>query len=362
MKIDLNYIAKSASDWFFKRSLGFGLVKLGVMLLLAAMASGWLFEVSLPWRFGDIGFSLDSAGGTPAAIVYGVFAVGICLVFLGLIFVIGDRREAAKRRDTRLVIGVELRGLRNSEGSPLSDAVPDEIEGRREALLIDIRDKLIDGKVTDPEGALDEIKSLPRELQRRTKGHNRGDVSVVFGGLAPVPNTFLSGLLIDDENSTVVMDWDRHQEKWRLLDAAPEVPNCAIQNLEADRFPEEVALTVSVSYRIDRQDVEAKLPDMPVIEFELTNRSADMHWSLDFQREVSRQFLEVCRALQDKGVQTIHLFLASPSSVAFNLGRKYDTRNLPSVVLYQYQREEQPPYPWGIMMPQVGVREAKIVR
>jgi hypothetical protein len=73
------------------------------------------------------------------------------------------------------------------------------------------------------------------------------------------------------------------------------------------------------------------------------------------------QLLDVAKALEGKGVKVIHLILAAQNSVAFNLGRRYDKRNLPHLIVYQFERGAEKKYPWGVRMPVSGQRAADVV-
>jgi len=184
----------------------------------------------------------------------------------------------------------------------------------------------------------------------------------VYGGLAPVPLTFLTGVLVDDEAPVVVMDWDRHLERWRSLDGEDDERRFDIVGLE--RIPidaQRVVLAVSMSYEVDRPGIASKLPDLPIVEMRLPGGTPDSHWSIEKQRALGQQFLNTVIALANRGVTQLHLFLAAQNSVVFQWGRLYDKRNLPAVVVYQYQKEYTPPYPWGVQMPVAGRRAAEVV-
>ena len=122
------------------------------------------------------------------------------------------------------------------------------------------------GTITDPEAALQAVALLPHDLSRRYQGLDRRDVSVVFGGLAAVPFTFLAGMLIDDESQVTVLDWDRDASRWRGLDGADDGDRFVPRGL--DRVPADASaaiLTVSVSYKVDVPAVRATLGDLPLV-------------------------------------------------------------------------------------------------
>jgi hypothetical protein len=60
-------------------------------------------------------------------------------------------------------------------------------------------------------------------------------------------------------------------------------------------------------------------------------------------------------------LKRIHVVMAAPNSVVFNFGRRYDKRNLPELVVYQYERGQQPAYPWGVLMPVAGYDRPQVL-
>ena len=59
-------------------------------------------------------------------------------------------------------------------------------------------------------------------------------------------------------------------------------------------------------------------------------------------------------------MKEVHLIFAGPSSLVARFGSHYDKRNLPSVIVYQYEQQAEPPFPWGIRMPVAGLKQAEI--
>ena len=110
------------------------------------------------------------------------------------------------------------------------------------------------------------------------------------------------------------------------------------------------------------EDVQKRMGDMPIVELILDGGSPDCHWSEDKQRALGQQFLNTAISLSNRGIECIHLFIAAQNSVVFRLGRLYDKRNLPIIVVYQYQKNATMPYPWGVLMPVCGVDKPSIVR
>jgi hypothetical protein len=122
----------------------------------------------------------------------------------------------------------------------------------------------------------------------------------------------------------------------------------------------EVVLALGFSYPINDADLETTF-SLPTVRLTLEGMSSDGHWSQRKQNRLAQDFLEIAKRLSEKGVERIHLVLAAPNSVVFTFGRRYDKRNLPQIVVYQYQRGANPAYPWGVLMPAAGVERAHVV-
>ena len=357
MIILLKHFLRSLIDWVFRRrSPALLMVRSGIVCLAIVFGPGWVLDVSFSFQDSRIDVGFDSTGGTPSMFVWASGFLGLTLICVGCAWEYFRYRAKQHRLTRKKIVVVEARGLRDASGTPLIEALPPRFEGQREQVLVDLRQRVKDGEVVAPEAVLENLISLPAELKRREDGFDRRDLSLVYGGLTPVPFAFLTGVLIDDEGAVFILDWDRHAEAWRELDSADDGKRFQATCLEdVPDGTEEVALAVSVSYRVNADDVRAQLGNMPVVELNLEDGSPDCHWSEEKQRALGRQFLETAIGLGNRGVSRIHLFLAAQNSVVFRFGRLYDKRNLPEVAVYQYQRSANPPYPWGILMPVCGI-------
>src|SRR5690606_26285848 len=101
----------------------------------------------------------------PESLLWGLIIVSILLfvtsAILGFLRYFDDRRERARR----LVLVVEQRGLRSGAGDPLVGAVPSSIKGRRQELLLDLRDRVKDGEICNPEIAVERVSQLTALLE-----------------------------------------------------------------------------------------------------------------------------------------------------------------------------------------------------
>lgn len=353
MKKLCRHFLRSLIDWVFRRrSPALFIMRTGLVCATLAFGAGWALDVSIPLQSGQVVISFDSADETPTSLLDTLGVVGLFMLVFGLCWEFARYRAERRRLDRKKIIVIETRGLRDTGGTPLIEAIPASLEGQRDPVLIDMRQGIKDGEIVEPEVTLGELISLPTDLKRRENGIDRRDLTLVYGGLAPVPFTFLTGVLIDDESALVILDWDRHLENWREFEDSDDGKRFICSGLDCIcGDAREVALAVSVSYKVNADDVRAKVGEIPVVALELEGGSPDCHWSEDKQRALGKQFLETIIGLSNRRVERIHLFLAAQNSIVFRFGRLYDKRNLPKVVVYQYQRSIVPPYPWGILMP-----------
>lgn len=347
-------------DWFTRtRSPWFHILNAGVAILLASLAGGVIFKIDVP---GLVILEINtSQGGVAGWILFCLNIIGVIFSILGSVGLGYNYYSEQKSSCRKKIIIIEQRGLRDTSGTPLDQAVPNKIKGKRELLVNDIRQRIIDGVVKDPSAALGRVISLPMEIESRENGLDRKDISLAYGGLMPVPFSFLTGVLLDDEGQVLIYDWDRDNEKWRSLDAEDDGERFELNEIDKiDGSQMEVILAVSSSYRVDISAIRKTLGSLPLLELFLPTGGNNCHWSEEKQKDLAKYFRETIVSLNNKGIKRIHLFIAAPNSLTFRLGRTYDKRNFPDVLVYQYERSNTPPYPWGVLMPTHG-KPASIV-
>ncbi|MBL4808285.1 MAG: SAVED domain-containing protein [Rhodobacteraceae bacterium] len=353
----IDYAFRKAIDYIFRPiSSSRYLISCGVLLIAP---SGLLWTVTASIQVEGTTYStLIHVGESGSTII---FALGFIALIIGIFFETYSLfLNGARDRKKRIVV-IELRGLRSHVGTPLIDAIPKYMAGQRVSRLISLP-QINDGEVASPETAIKELATLTTDLKQGEFGHNRSDLSRVFGGLAPVPILFLAGVLVDDECDLKIMDWDRHKKTWRELDSIDDHNRFTLPDLDAiPNFSDEIILTISASYAVNMSGAIERVGVLPVVQLDLKERSFDSHWSEEKQVALTKEFCEVIRKLADKQIKKIHLFIAAPASLSFRFGTSYDKRNMPTVVVYQHAQNHTPPFSWGIEMPVAGKSEATIV-
>jgi hypothetical protein len=272
--------------------------------------------------------------------------IGALLIVVGLWFLWQLFQDQRRKR----VIAIELRGLTQSVDTTLESAIPRRIFGARHALLIDVRNQ-IDGTKTQRQDAIDLVNLLPQQLKFAKDGRDRNDLVVYAGGLAPVPVLFLTGTLLASESAINWMDWDRKELRWTSPNDGVDVDALAPVDFSSING-DEIVCAMSISYPIDRNELAVSFPNLPIVEVKLDGAYPGRVISEVSIQNIMQQFMQAIAAMQGMGIRKIHLALAAPSVLTMRLGSSYAPRNMPVMIVYQYQRAQtENPYPWGIEMP-----------
>lgn len=335
-------------------------------ILLAAAVPITVASIGLPFtlnlKSGVSSFSLSSNDVGANTIGAWGLALAAMLFAVGIIWAIVDQVIAHRRNSKRTTIVIESRGLRDEDGASLATAVKKSVKGNVQPMVLDLRRFMRDGLVVDPQGAADEISRLPGDLRRRRALFGRDDISIVYGGLTPVPFTFYIGVLLDDEGMLQPYDWDRVAHRWRALDEEDDNSRFRASFPAQGNWGDAVVLAISCSYPILDDNLERSFPGIPVVRMDLLGQTKESHWSSAKQSALAMQVLEIATTLEGHGVKTVHLVLAAANSLVFQIGRKWDRRNLPHCTVYQFERDGDPPFAWGLALPQPGVEAAEISR
>jgi hypothetical protein len=360
MKQAVSYFIEKAADWLFrKRSPALIVFRAGVSLSLATLVGSWAvtFVYSDAERSLELGYQYSSS----AQLILTVgFFVGIATTVWGAVWEYQRYQDERKRNAKKKTIVIEQRGLVDTSDSPLDEYVKGNCSWQVDTIVNDIRERVIDNVITSPNLALTRVNNLKLSLDGKTAHSAASDISIVYGGVFPVPFTFYTGYLLDDESQITVYDWNRDSAEWRGLDEDDDGEQF---NFKQPTFTgKSVVLAVSVSYPVDRQAISSVFANLPIHYLSLPSLDRNNHWSKDKQDRLSGEFFEYCKILLGQGVEHIHLVLASQNSIAFRFGQAYDKRNLPSVSIYQYERNRSIRYPWCLQIPHKVGEEPVIIQ
>jgi hypothetical protein len=348
MKKASSYFIEKAADWLFrKRSPALIVFRTGVGLLSVALVGSWAVTFIYKDAERAVEFGYQSSGSAQLILFIG-FLVGTAATVCGAAWEYQRYRDERKQNSKKKVIVIEQRGLVDTSDRPLSEYVKKNCAWSVDSIVNDIRERVIENVITRPDLAVLKVSNLKVSLAEKTAQSAASDISIAYGGVFPVPFTFYTGYLLDDESQISVYDWDRDETDWRKLDQIDDGEEFII---EPPSFSGKTAvLAVSVSYQVDRQAISSLFASQPVHYLSLPSINRNNHWSKIKQNRLSGEFFEYCKLLLSQGVEHINLILASQNSIAFRFGQAYDKRNLPAISIYQYERHQTVKYPWSLKL------------
>ncbi|MBE8232576.1 MAG: SAVED domain-containing protein [Endozoicomonadaceae bacterium] len=348
----ITHIAHKAADWAFrKRSPALVVFSAGLSLLSITLVGGLAINAYFETPSQLLTLSITNSDIPSTLVVIG-FYLGVTLVLIGLVWELYRAVVEHRRLAKQTVLTIEQRGLVNTSDSPLSQFAMSKYRGKNViSIVIDVRDRLVNGIVNNPAKALSKFLNLEHTIEERRNHIGAEDFQIVYGGLVPVPFSFLSGYLLDDESSIDIIDWDRGKSSWLELETLNDDKDTFSIKKVLSSNNTEVVVAVSFSYHVDSKAIDEVFTDMTQIHLQLENQRFDNHWSKLKQNRLAYEFIEAIKSLIADGYEQIHLVLACQNSVAFRFGQAYDRRNLPPVTIYQYERSNSTKYPWGVNIP-----------
>lgn len=339
-------ISKIVDFFTRQRKPSYILLATGVSLLGFKQAISYVISVTFSW--GTINVGSDTGNFITD---YLVPIIGVLLCVTGCAIVVFDEIKMSRNNSRKRIILIEGEGLRKTIGTGLDTLVRSTLKGTIVDLPIDITQRIRDGYVIEPEKTfLNKVLPAKELLGQLLDRRDSGDTQIVYGGFLPVPFTFYLGNIIDDKANVAVYDWDREFECWKAISekVTDDGESFVHESVRGGDFSE-VVLVVSCSYLVDLEAVMDSFNEFPIEHLRLENTSFSNHWSLTKQRRLALQFSEKVKLLSGKGVKKIHLILAAQSSLVLNIGRRYDSRNMPNIIVYQYEKTNKDPYPWGVL-------------
>lgn len=284
--------------------------------------------------------------------------LGIFLIFISLIIYLRNECISSKKIKFALYQQYLINNLENNFLNTINKKARSPVNITR----TDITNLIIDNMLKDPKNALMDIDNDIKLLIKNIKNHNNDDAVLYYGGLMAVPFAFYTGMELDDRYPITVFDYDRNDSRWKEIKKIATLnstPNISIE--KNGNSSGNSIISIGVSYPIDEKEIRNSFPNYPISRIVIEPINVNNHWDISFQKELQSKFFELTQILGASGTRTIHLILAAQNSVSFNLGRCYDNRNLPEIIVYQYEKGNNIKFPWGIKMKTSGVKEAEII-
>lgn len=286
----------------------------------------------------------------PPSISYPLTGLAILLILSGVGLAVrswwGEQKGLMRKR----VVSVELLGMDAVSATRLIDALPAELPGQREEVYVDVRESVRGGSDRQLAEAVEKVCLTKTLLEIKLSSIAREDAAIVVGARAPVGLQFLLGVVLDDENSIKLWDFDRIKDCWRPLEVTG-LPVKVTTDIPSANLGDEVVLAVSTSYAIQDSTLAKTWPGLPVVRLSIDDPLPNQLWSEQAHRDLAGAFLQVLAQLLNRQVKQIHLALAASASMTIRLGMQFDIRNHPQLTVYQFDKPSDC-YTWGVRMPQ----------
>lgn len=337
----LNLLWQFWNQWLKYRNVdpvvSFARLLVGLGVGLIAPGGVWWLMVALEIKHVNLPVSLTFSFG-PETVTY----TGFILLAIGVFLGIWGVRRVRKTRSSCLIY---LRGMPGMHDQPpIEDLPPRYRFGEVTHLSIDSHNRR-------PQDVLQDIDVLRKMLDDKIFSMNIDAPAIIFAGLAPVPLLYAAGVSLLTRSNLKVMDYNRFEQKWHILDELDDgqhlkivYPECPIDN--------EIAIAISFTLSINQCQISPNLRNKTIWVY--LNESAPMADALSSEEKLKR----VLRTLHDmirnlrsrdgyENVQKVHLFVAAQASTVFKLGTEYQANIYPDIRMYHFNGGEGK-YTWGI--------------
>jgi hypothetical protein len=230
----------------------------------------------------------------------------------------------------------------------LENTVPARITGKRQApIMLDYFQDLLGFEPSRLCKVALSILNVQETISQMSRGHNPKDVEIYAGELAPVPFLFLLGNALEDERPIHWVEYDRIENKWAWSHEGAHVDIWGYQ-LPNTMPSNEVVIKAGITYPIAEHDTAKAFHNLPVVVWEPLNKLLQKVIDEESCIQIAKEFKALVMELHTLGISKIHLLLACSSALTMRLGSVIDPRNMPLVIVYQYERTNPLIYPWGI--------------
>lgn len=341
---------------FLRPSFAGTLVKCGVALeVLSFGGYKLIFEYDRYINNGHVAVGIGTSDTSEIVLnILGIF--GALLMIGGFWIGIKDWATLRRNNSRKKNIIIELRGLSATLNQSLKSSISKTMTGQVDEVLVEIGQHVTAGTPSELEKALDKVNNIHSRIETAIAGKDPGDISIHAGTVAPTPFQFLFGVILDDEFSPNVWEYERLKNEWQTLDQNdPSIvlnehidPSISSQDTE-------VVVVVSATFVVLDSTIANTWPNLKVAKIENPTATPNSIWTEADQILIVQSFLRVMALLKNRGVKKVHLLLAASPSMCIRLGRHFDQRNLPEVTVYQFDRNLDR-YTWGVEIASIGTQ------
>ncbi|CAK8714800.1 SMODS-associated and fused to various effectors domain-containing protein [Candidatus Electrothrix laxa] len=270
-----------------------------------------------------------------------------CVGLIGLAMVIGESLYIICRRRKVLNIAIEHIALRERISSPLINFVSKE-SGGSESLSIDLTKCYRSLVVNDPQEALNvTVINLRNTFMAKKDQTGIKDITVHYGGTAPVGLGFLAGFILGNTSHVITWDYNRDSGEWYKL-AGYSDTNKPFIDWSSYQPAKEICIIMEISHPVSTGDVRKKISDLSYVKVSMPEIKYDNMASKEKMDAFQLDFREMMKKLNADGVELVHIFCAAQAAFNFCMGRQI-TKNHPACIVYEYQNSLKEKYPWGVL-------------
>ena len=234
----------------------------------------------------------------------------------------------------------------------IRDDLPDNLRNMAfNEIAIDLTHLFSDGRLTDPQLAINEQQEKTNEIRRLYKSNS--NIDLVYYGIAHIPLVFLLGYQLNVRRSINILEHNRRNNKWNLLQTANSFPDLIVRGAltDASNNGTDVIIKFGVSYPISNTDVkQIVLLSKSTMELTLPSPTPDAVRNIDQLEKYALMFRAMLDEIHNLSAKIgcVHVFYAGPVSLAFRCGQLISPTIHPRVLVYNYFSQDEPKYKWGI--------------
>lgn len=332
----------------YVRNPGSVAITTGLFILALLLGTNYLVKVGvyLTWLQVDATASTQS---TPPVWESAFFRLAMFLIVLGAAWLFHcahrlNRRED-EENDRKVVLCVQFDAYNEVIPALLTAAISTEVKGKRMSILIQKRDALVGGHGI--QDVANEVMHIKKSLLQHAGGRDLNDITVCAGGIAPVPFLFMLGNVLEDDRPVSWAEWERNSRRWLWSKDGTSVPAWDIPTLDLIQTSD-VVLRSGITYPITAGDVSKAFPNHDVVVWEPKEDLFQVIFDEASCTSICDEFKKLLRLLNSKGVKRVHFLLACSTALTMRLGSVLDPRNMPDVIVYQYEKSSDLVYIWGL--------------
>lgn len=332
----------------YVRNPGSVAITTGLFILALLLSTNYAVKIGVYLTWLHVGATASTQSTSPVW-EFAFFGLAMLLIVSGATWLFQcahrQNKREAEENDRKVVLCVQFDAYNEVIPALLTAAVPTEIKGKRIPILIQKRDALVGGHGI--QDVADEVMHIKKSLLQHAGGRDLNDITVCAGGIAPVPFLFMLGNVLEDDRPVNWAEWERNSGRWLWSKDGTSVPAWDIPTLDAIQTSE-VVLRSGITYPIAAGDVSRAFPNHDVVVWEPTEKLFQIVLDEACCIVICNEFKKLLCQLNSKGVKRVHFLLACSTALTMRLGSVLDPRNMPDVIVYQYEKSSDLLYTWGL--------------